>query len=729
MPGILSCSAQTGTGGNNTGEQHMSRRSMRGIVRVLVFVGMLAILAIGGLFAVSKLASPTFIVEQLQKQVREQTGRELVIGGTPSISVFPQIAVSLPDVRLSNPPGMAKGDFLRMRKLDLQVELWPLLQRELIIRKLRMQAPDIRLLVDAKGRANWAFPASEGADGGDGAGGGAANAGGVLRRIRLAPIVIDNGRITFSDERSGTRHTAENLDVVVKLASPTSPLSVKGGAVYRRQRVKFSLFVKDIKRLTGNGAPVEAFIETAGAKLEYAGLAGFGRGVKLAGRLSASGPSLRGLLRWLGMDMPVEGRGLGRFALDAALDATGDSYTLQKLQLTLDDSRAQGSVRLRMAGNTTALTAALGVDRLVTDTYLGPAPKAEGGKRIGQGGGWSNAPIIPTLPRNLQADVRITVNDLRHRQLKMGPGSARFVLKNGGLNATLEKMRFYGGGLSGKLSVSTGGRKPRIAAAFNVDQVNARPFLVDLAGFDYLSGQLTGKVDVKSLGRSQLEIIGNLTGLANLAFREGKVHGIDLVKLMELVQKGIVNGWNFSKDATTDFVELVANFVIVDGIASVRRLDMKGPLVQVAGKGEVDLLRQRLDLSLDGALVKRKQGREKTLLRMPVPLLVKGPWQGPKIYPDVAGILKDPQAALQQLQKLMRGVGARKPAAKIEKVQQKVKEKVEAQRDKIEQKVQKKVEKQLEKVLGKEKGSEAAQQVTNEAQQQMEKLLKGIFGR
>ena len=709
----------------------MSRRSTRGIVRVFIFIGLLAVLAIVGLLAVSKLASPTFIVQQLQQQVKQQTGRTLIIGGKPAISIFPQIAVSLPDVRLSNPPGMEKGDFIRMRRLDLQVALWPLLQRELIVKRLRMQQPVIHLLADAKGRANWEFPASRGAGkaGGGKAGSDGNAAGGVLQRIRLAPVVIDNGQLTFEDRRSGAKHVVRNLDVVVKLSSPTSPLTVKGGAVYRKQRVKLSLFVKDIKRLTGQGAPVEAFIETAGAKLEYAGLAGFGQGVKLAGKLSASGPSLRGLLRWLGMDMPLKGRGLGRFALTAALEAGGDAYTLKKLQLKLDESRAQGTVRLKMAGNATALTAALGVDRLVTDTYLGPAPQPVGGKRVGQGGGWSDTPIIPVLPKNLAADVRITVNDLRHRQLKMGPGSARFVLKGGALTATLQKMRFYGGGLSGRLSVSTGGSKPRIAATFSMNKVSARPFLVDLAGFDYLSGSLTGNVDVKSLGRSQLEIVGNMAGLANLTFRQGKVHGIDLVKLMELVQKGIVNGWNFSKEASTDFVELVAKFVIVDGIAGVRRLDMKGPLVQVAGKGEVDLLRQRLDLSFDGALVKRKKGREKELLRMPVPLLLKGPWQNPKIYPDVAGILKNPQAALQKLQQLMRSFGGRKPAAKLEKAQDKVKEKVKAQRQKVEQKVQRKVEKQLEKVLGKEQGKDAAQQVTDEAQKQMKKLLKGIFGK
>ena len=700
-----------------------AKRRGFGMARVFIFIGVLAAVIGGGMYALGFLLSPKFIVERLQKAVKEQTGRTLVIEGRPSIRFLPHIAVSLPNVRLSNPPGFGKGDFLRMQRLELVVELWPLLQRELILKKLHLVAPRIHLMVDAKGRNNWTF--DTGASGGGA--GTAGSGGGLLKRIRLAPVIIESGQLMYDDARTKAHHEVRNLDVVVKLASPDSPLSIKGGADWRGQRVKLSLFVKRPQALSGKGSPVEAFVETAGAKIEYQGLAGFGKGLTLAGNVRASGQSLRGLLHWLGTGLPAKGRGLGRFSLNGAVEAGSGVVTLKKLQLALDDSRAQGTVRLRMTDKGTTLTAALGVDRIVTDTYLGP-PAAKNGKAVGRGGGWSNAPIMPDLPRNLSADVRISVNSLRHRNLKMGPGTARFVVKNGGLTATLHKMAFYGGGLNGMLSI-TAGKKPQVAAEFRLSKVQAMPFLTDFADFRYVSGTLTGLLDVKSAGRSQLELVGNLRGLANLEFSDGKIHGVNLVKLMELVQKGIVQGWNFSANDTTDFVALKAQLVFVDGIAGVRTLSMKGPLVQVSGKGEIDLLRQRLDLALDGALVKRKGGKETELLRMPAPLLVKGPWQNPKIYPDIAGILKNPEAALQQFQKLMRAVGAKKPAAKIDKVKAKAVEKVKATREKLERKVEKKVGKQLKKVLGEQQGEEAAGKIGEKASKQMKKLLKGIFGK
>ena len=523
--------------------------------------------------------------------------------------------------------------------------------------------------------------------------------------------------VLYDDARSGTRHLVRDLDVVVKLSSPDSPLSVKGGAVWRGERVKLSLFVKRPAQLAKQGSPLEAFVETAGAKIEYQGLAGFRDGLSLAGTIDASGPSLRGLLHWLGAGLPAQGWGLGRFSLHGALEAAGQTLTLTKMRLSLDDSNAQGSARIRMQKNgTAAITAALGVDRVVTDTYLGPPPpKPESG--------WSNAPVVPDLPRDLSADVRISVNILHHRQLKMGPGAARFVVKDGAFSATLERMAFYGGSMNGKLAIEPGRKAPDVAAEFHFDKVRARPFLTDLAGFRYLSGALGGVVDVKSAGRNPLEIVGHLRGLANLDFTEGKIHGVSLVKIMEMVQKGIVQGWNFSENDTTDFVKLVAKFVIVDGIAGVRELAMHGPLVSASGKGEIDLLRQRLDLSLDGTLVKRKGNTEKKLLRLPVPLLIRGPWQNPKIYPDIAGILKNPQAAMRKFQDLMQLMTGRRP--NLAKAAQKAKGTAGKEAKKLEGKAKKALKKQLTKALGRKKGSKAATKVEKKAK----KVLKKLFGK
>ncbi|MEO9900440.1 MAG: hypothetical protein ABJF28_06550, partial [Nisaea sp.] len=48
----------------------------------------------------------------------------------------------------------------------------------------------------------------------------------------------------------------------------------------------------------------------------------------------------------------------------------------------------------------------------------------------------------------------------------------------------------------------------------------------------------------------------------------------------------------------------------------------------------------------------RKKGAEKQMAGLGVPIVVKGPWSNPQIYPDIQGILENPEAAYKQLQSM-----------------------------------------------------------------------------
>jgi hypothetical protein len=46
----------------------------------------------------------------------------------------------------------------------------------------------------------------------------------------------------------------------------------------------------------------------------------------------------------------------------------------------------------------------------------------------------------------------------------------------------------------------------------------------------------------------------------------------------------------------------------------------------------------------------RRKGEDKKMAGLGVPIVIEGSWNDPRIYPDIAGILKDPEAAYKQLQ-------------------------------------------------------------------------------
>jgi len=78
----------------------------------------------------------------------------------------------------------------------------------------------------------------------------------------------------------------------------------------------------------------------------------------------------------------------------------------------------------------------------------------------------------------------------------------------------------------------------------------------------------------------------------------------------------------------------------------------------VVGTGAIDLPAQTLNFRVDPRVVAsiEGQGGDKDLEGLGVPVAINGPWTQPLIYPDIAGILENPQAAYERLRKLGGGL-------------------------------------------------------------------------
>jgi hypothetical protein len=74
----------------------------------------------------------------------------------------------------------------------------------------------------------------------------------------------------------------------------------------------------------------------------------------------------------------------------------------------------------------------------------------------------------------------------------------------------------------------------------------------------------------------------------------------------------------------------------------------------ITGSGQADLLRRALDFKVVPTLAAAPAGEPAAneAAALAVPLVVKGPWGSPKIYPDIAGILENPRAGYDTLNKL-----------------------------------------------------------------------------
>jgi AsmA protein len=90
---------------------------------------------------------------------------------------------------------------------------------------------------------------------------------------------------------------------------------------------------------------------------------------------------------------------------------------------------------------------------------------------------------------------------------------------------------------------------------------------------------------------------------------------------------------------------------VANGQATTDDLRLAGPLVRISGKGTANLTNRTLDFRVDPRLVLSLQGQGGPAdpAGLGVPVVIRGAWNEPQIYPEIAGILDNPEAAFAKL--------------------------------------------------------------------------------
>ncbi|MGI9465215.1 MAG: AsmA family protein [Aestuariivirgaceae bacterium] len=640
--------------------------------RVLIFFGAVILVIGAGLAAVPLLITPEFIGEQMQAAVKKATGRSLTMNDAPRLTYWPELAVELKGVALSNPPGMFDGKIAQMNTLRVRVSASALLSRKVEIKEITLVRPRLNLVLDQQGRGNWVFGnggAGGKSDSGSAGTSGTTGAGDYVEEISVAPVVIENGDIKYLDERSGSVFSANGVNLTVSMPSLNSPLKTKGSLVWNRERVNMTLFVKSPGRLGTDGSPIDVSVNGRLIDFIFNGRGVLREGLGLAGKIDMKTSSVRDLARWSGNELEP-GRGLEEFSAKGALDLAGNTIKLNNAIFSLDGMNARGNVTVTLGGARPQVTANLGADKINANIYATPSRAVS--KTGAENASWSDQPISFAGLKAVDANLNLAVSRIDYGDVKIGRTNVQATLKNGVLTATLKEMQFYDGQANGKLVLDGKRAKPTLQGSLNSTGLDGYRLLADFAKLERISGVTGINLSVAATGRSEREMVSTLRGTGKFQFTDGALRGLNVARMIRNVQKSILGGWDTGPDEKTDFSLLEASFDIKDGIAQNNDLKLIGPLVRITGLGEVDLLRRAIDYKTSPKLVASLQGQggAEDLSGIAVPIIIRGPWSNPKIYPDIEGILQNPQAAFDALSKLTKaggGIDLDKGAAELKK--------------------------------------------------------------
>ena len=643
---------------------------------LLALLGLIVVLVAAAVAVPFLLPTDTY-KRQIEAQAERATGRKLVIAGPLDISLLPTAAVTAEDVRLANVEGGGAPDMVRLRSLQAELKIWPLLRGVVEVDRFVLIDPEFHLEIAADGRPNWAFgvPADEQAPAGDQAAGEtrtAPESGGMrlpVTEVRLGDIRIEGGTLTFADARSGTQERLEAINVDLDLPDLQSPLAANGSLAYKGETIAFGLAIeRPLDLIQGGRSPVRVTSEAPDLALTFDGAVDNAEAPSASGTVELNVASIRDLAAWLAEPIAFEGEGLRTLRIAGTLAGSPTRIAFDDATITLDAIEGNGNLAVDLSGAVPRLTGRLDLGAVDLNPYLPPATggpdeaaASEGGQAgggaAGDAGGWSDEPIALPPIGGADVDFELAVDSLRVRDLKLDRSVLAVRLEGSGLSADLKEIALYGGRGSGRLDLEVADQRPTISTQFRLEGLNARPFLSDAADFERLEGTASAEVSFTTRGRSQRELVQNLDGRGQATFVDGAIVGINLAAMVRNVATAFQGGAG-GEERKTDFAELSGTFQINDGILTNDDLWLQAPVMRVAGSGRLDLPQRTVDYRVEptAATTLEGQGGEREVAGLLVPVIVRGPWDDLSFTPDVGDLarraLENPEAVREQIEQL-----------------------------------------------------------------------------
>ncbi len=682
---------------------------MKWMRRLLFAVALLVAALVAAAVLLPRLVDSETLRSMLIIAARTHTGRELAVEGEVRFALLPRPAVVLPRLRLADAAGFGEEPFASLEEARANLRLWPLLRGRLQVASVQIDRPQLRLIVDARGRRNWAdlLPQSKPEQQVPSTTDSVVT--GLARRVGIGRLTLRDADILWTDQGSGRWARLRDLDFALDGFDPGRPLPLTATAVLDAgdplhsaqldlaatvQRSADGMWRGPDLRIGAafSGAPLrealalrlaaDASFDPAKARLRLQRLAFDGEPVQVRGELTVArgdddAPVLGAQLRLERLDaralaahfgLPLttaDATALTRITGSVDVGADAGEINLARIELAVDDSQWRGTARL---GNFSdpALRFALEVDRLDLDRYLpgeraptAPAAETAQAPTAEEPQVRSPAEALRRLGR-LDLDgtfnlATLTVSGLTFERIALRARSGEGQIALQPLSASL-----YGGGAEASAHFDVRRSEPALRLKLAATDVAAGPLLAALTGQGTLHGRFTLGGEVTGVAAAGDALLRSLNGTLRLSGSDGVLKGINADR--SICQARGVMASARGKDAEecdpspdTRFSTLRMSGPIAAGVWRSDDLFLEqqryrpGRFYRLTGAGTLDLPSGEIDYRLKAAAVRRdgQQAADK-VEEAPVPVRVRGRPGDFKVRAELAGSLRD--EAVRRLQ-------------------------------------------------------------------------------
>jgi uncharacterized protein involved in outer membrane biogenesis len=560
----------------------------------------------------------------VERAVQAKTGREFRIGGDLDVDLGRISIVRADALRFGNAGWSKRGDMATAERLELKIELWPLIfKREARIPEIRLSAPQVLLETGPEGVGNWVF--------GDQS---------QNNKTQLRRVWIDAGRLQFFNAADKTDIDLAVASVEADSKGAAPPIDLKGKG--RWSGNAFTLYgrTESPLELSDTDKPFRIDLRAeAGATRAHArgGLTDPFRLRDFDLRLMLSGQNLEDLYPLIGIATPAT----PPYKFDGRLTRQENTWRYDGFTGVVGDSDLGGSAAVTVGGARPRLVANLVSRRLDFDDlagFIGAPPQTGGSEasnaelRAQSAAAATDPRVLPDTPydlgklRAMDADVRLKANRINAPKLPIDDMDAHLKLDAGILR--LEPLNFgvAGGDIRSIIRMDAREATIRTRASISARRLDLSKLFPDVQLTRDAVGKIGGEVNITGTGNSIAAMLGSADGDIALGMGSGQISNL----LMELAGLDLAETLKFlvTQDRKVPIRCAFGDFEVRDGVMQTRALAFDSQDTIIVGEGQISLKDETLDLEL------RPRPKDRSIFALRSPLVAGGTFKDPSFRPD-----------------------------------------------------------------------------------------------
>ncbi len=622
---------------------HSSPRSRSRLRRISLWSGAILLALVGALGLALSITDWNFARARLSSMVAGKIHREIRIDGNLSahlLSWHPQVRIE--KIIVSSPEWVGGRDFATVERIDFAIDLRELLTGDFVFDTLSVEKPNVALISDKEGRANFSFADPNGANDGNG------NDKAERREVPTLPAVrhftLRGGELYVRDENH--RLTFQGtVEANEQATNPDrEPFKLRGEGTLNDEPFTLLFTGSPLANLRMDQR-YEFVANVSTGKTDGAVHGTFAKPFDVAqvtASLDVKGDNLAHLYYLTNLALPFT----PPYHVSGVVRTSKQRIFVDDLNGKVGNSDVRGAINVDLATIRPTLTAelrsqSLNLEDLSPSIGKGVKTDPKTGEALDSVAPGDLPPdkLFPTYRfefdrlSKMDADVRLHAASVQTKKLPLK--EVGFHLKLNDSVLTMDPLVFTlpQGKIAATIQVDAREKVARNKLDVRLTNVQLDQFKGKNSPEAPFDGVLEARMQVSGPGNSVHDLAANATGKLNAVVPHGEVRQAFAELLGINVARGL--GLLLSKDQTKAEIRCgIATVDIRDGKADIDQMIFDTDTVLIKGDGNIELAPEKLDLDISG------HPKKPRIVRLRTPVTVNGTLRKPAFGVDAGEAAK-----------------------------------------------------------------------------------------